>query len=145
LYRAVFIDNLLNSLSFRLAKHLLPGQNKQWPEKGRTFHLSCFYPSRRWSRKPKALLAFFESDTPPSCVHHEWRSVLTDNTTKKNSAGGITHLQQLLFSIYLYYILLWIFLWTRFSARLGARSVAPQRRGFTQRAAQRRVQCKWYV
>ena len=64
MYRAVFIDNLLNSLSFRLAKHLLPGQNKQWPEKGRTFHLSCFYPSRRRGRKPKAILAFFESDTP---------------------------------------------------------------------------------
>jgi hypothetical protein len=34
---------------------------------------------------------------------------------------------------------------TRFFARLGARLGAPQRRDFTRRAAQRRVQCKWYV
>ena len=34
---------------------------------------------------------------------------------------------------------------TRFFARLGARSVAPQRRDFARRAAQRRVQCTWYA
>ena len=34
---------------------------------------------------------------------------------------------------------------TRFFARLGARSVAPQRRAFPRRAAQRRVQCTRYV
>ena len=34
---------------------------------------------------------------------------------------------------------------TRFFARLGARSVAPQRRAFPRRAAQRRVQCTQYV
>ncbi len=32
-----------------------------------------------------------------------------------------------------------------FFARLGARLGAPQRRDFTRRAAQRRVQCTWYA